>query len=359
MIPIYSSWCCQIELTSYCGRKCLYCSRYNRHLRPDQRFHMPLDVFEKALDSLHEWPGRIGIIGGEPILHPEFKDACELIKRKFPKKKMQLWTSGGKRWEEFKSLVNETFADVAYNEHSEKQKLDCRHQPLTIAIKEVVQDESIRRQLIDNCWVQRTWCPTITPYGAYFCEVAAAQDILLNGGKNAWPITHDWWKKKPSQFQGQVSLFCDNCGMAIPMERELIQNVVEKFSPELLKLFRSLKLSYVSDDVVEIFNHSFTNEELAYNIKTWYPGNYRGDLTKDEMSYEGRGFTMDLKWGSNMKIDIITMWYNEAFLAPLFLNHYSFANTIHLLYDEDTTDNTLDIVSKYNNVKVIPFDFQT
>lgn len=357
MIPIYNAWCCQIELTNCCGRNCLYCSRYNRHLRHDQLFYMPLDVLEKALDSLREWPGRIGIIGGEPLLHPQFKDACELIKTKFPKKKMYLWTSGGEKWKEFKPLVDETFSDVAYNEHNEKQKQNCRHQPLTIAIKEVVPDESIRKQLIDNCWVQRTWCPTITPYGAYFCEVAGAQDILLNNGKNAWPIADDWWKKNPSQFQDQVVLLCDNCGMAIPMERELILKFSEKFSPGLLNKFRSLNLKHVSDKATEVFDHKFSNEELASNIQTWYPGNYREDLKKDEISGEGRGFTMDLKWGSNMKIEIITMWYNEAFLAPFFLNHYSFANTIHLLYDEDTTDNSLDIISKFKNVKLIPFRF--
>ncbi|HHT9146737.1 MAG: hypothetical protein Q7J31_18845 [Syntrophales bacterium] len=92
------------------------------------------------------------------------------------------------------------------------------------------------------------------------------------------------------------------------------------------------------------------------------------------------------------KIEVITMWYNESFLAPFFLEHYKFADVIHLLslqrylrilgtiwsiisliepqyivciqvngvvglYDEDTADNTLEIVSKYENVEVIPFRF--
>ena len=58
-----------------------------------------------------------------------------------------------------------------------------------------------------------------------------------------------------------------------------------------------------------------------------------------------------------MKIDVITMWRNEAFLAPFFLKHYSFADTIHILYDETTTDNTLEIISKFENVHVIPIRF--
>jgi len=58
-----------------------------------------------------------------------------------------------------------------------------------------------------------------------------------------------------------------------------------------------------------------------------------------------------------MKIDIISMWYNESFLVPFFLKHYSWADTIHLLIDEETTDSTLEIVQKFDNVEVIPVRF--
>ena len=58
-----------------------------------------------------------------------------------------------------------------------------------------------------------------------------------------------------------------------------------------------------------------------------------------------------------MTIEIITMWYNEAYLAPFFLRHYSYADKITLLYDRDTTDNTLEIAERYPNVVVKPFRF--
>ncbi|MBP7509524.1 MAG: glycosyltransferase family 2 protein [Prolixibacteraceae bacterium] len=58
-----------------------------------------------------------------------------------------------------------------------------------------------------------------------------------------------------------------------------------------------------------------------------------------------------------MKIDIITMWYNEASLAPFFLNHYSYADTIHILLDEEVNDNTQKIAEKYENVRIIPVRF--
>lgn len=58
-----------------------------------------------------------------------------------------------------------------------------------------------------------------------------------------------------------------------------------------------------------------------------------------------------------MRIEIITMWYNEEFLAPLFLRHYDFADAITLLYDMDTTDSSLDMVRADPRVTVQPFRF--
>lgn len=295
MNPIFDSWCVQIDITNYCSFTCLYCSRYNRHLRRDQRRHMTLEQIATALDTLKLWPSKIGIIGGEPLLHPDFKQICELIASRFPSSKMGLWTSGGKNYQELLPLINNTFGFVAYNEHNPEQLKTCKHQPITIAIKDVIGDGELRRSLIDDCWVQRTWCPTINHFGAYFCEVAAAQDVLLNEGKNAWPVEPGWWKKVPLQFEDQVVKFCDNCGMAIPMERELILKRKEKFSPTVLKLFRDRNLLKASDDDIELFEYQFSKEEILNNIGNWTPGNYRGDLYQDEAAPEGKGFTKTIE----------------------------------------------------------------
>ena len=294
MIPIWDTWCMQIDITNYCSHSCLYCSRYNRHLKREQRKNMTLEQISVALDSLKTWPNKIGIIGGEPILHPEFPEICELILSKFPPSKMGLWTSGGRNYNKYLPLINRTFGFIAYNEHNEEQLDACKHQPLTIAIKDVVKDEELRKTLIDDCWVQRTWCATINHFGAYFCEVAAAQDVLLNDGRDAWPVTPGWWKKTPSQFQDQVDKFCGNCGMPIPMEREFIRKKTEKFSPSTLKAFRDKNLRKVYDEDIELFDYQFTKNEIIKNIQTWTPGNYRGDKNDDTVAPEGRGFTKEI-----------------------------------------------------------------
>ena len=58
-----------------------------------------------------------------------------------------------------------------------------------------------------------------------------------------------------------------------------------------------------------------------------------------------------------MKIVLITMWYNEEFLAPFFLNHYKWVDKIHILLDADTDDNTEAIATGYSNVLIEHFNF--
>jgi len=46
-----------------------------------------------------------------------------------------------------------------------------------------------------------------------------------------------------------------------------------------------------------------------------------------------------------MKIEVVTAWYNEQILAPLFKRHYAFANRIHVLFDVDSDDRTEEYLS--------------
>jgi len=57
-----------------------------------------------------------------------------------------------------------------------------------------------------------------------------------------------------------------------------------------------------------------------------------------------------------MRIEIITVWYNEEFLAPFFLNYYKYVDKIHVIIDVNTTDKSEKICSKYDNVQVIHWD---
>lgn len=176
---------------------------------------MDLATVRKAITSLDGFPGRIGIMGGEPTLHPQFREILSIVREMIPdKSRREFWTSGFK-WDEFKDDILETFDEgrIAFNDHTSETG---RHQPLLVAIEEVVDDPELRALLIDNCPFQARWSAAITPKGGYFCEIAAAQSWLFDG-PDGYPIEPGWWKRTPEQFQDQVDEYCGKCSGALPL----------------------------------------------------------------------------------------------------------------------------------------------
>ena len=92
MRPLSEMTIIQIEVTNACWLKCSNCTRHvGHHKNP---FFMELDYIEKAIDSLEGFEGNIGIMGGEPTLHPKFDEICKLVQKKIPRRKREFWTSG-------------------------------------------------------------------------------------------------------------------------------------------------------------------------------------------------------------------------------------------------------------------------
>ena len=61
----------EIDITNACVHACANCTRFcGHHKKP---FYMDFETFKKAVDSLKDYKGMIGIIGGEPTIHPEFE----------------------------------------------------------------------------------------------------------------------------------------------------------------------------------------------------------------------------------------------------------------------------------------------
>lgn len=58
-----------------------------------------------------------------------------------------------------------------------------------------------------------------------------------------------------------------------------------------------------------------------------------------------------------MQIHIITVWYNEAAFAPLFLQHYAWADSLTVLLDDATCDDTLHLLDKSPGATVAPVSF--
>lgn len=273
MIPIYKMKLIQIEVTNACHLRCANCTRFVGHHR--KSFFMDLDTIVKAIESLGGYSGGIGLMGGEPAIHPQFPEICKIYQRMIPdRRRRELWTSGYK-WEEYKDIIHETFDEdlIAYNDHSDPN--EGQHQPLLIAIDEVVEDKELMWKLIDNCWVQQRWSASMTTKGAFFCEVAAAMDHLFDG-PGGWPIEKGWWKKTPEQFQDQVKRYCPRCSAALPMPRpnnHERRDTVSRDNALLLEKLRSPKFLEGGCVVVNV-------KEVAEYLRgcDGTPGPVRGSL---------------------------------------------------------------------------------
>ncbi len=270
MKSIFDMWLIQIEITNACILQCANCTRFVGHHR--KPFFMRIEQVEKAIDSLEGYRGGVGIMGGEPTLHPEFEEICRLVQKKIPIKRRGLWTSGYK-WKEYKRLIYKTFGEnVFYNDHTgEGQK----HQPLLIGIQEVLGDRKFAKELIDKCWIQERWSASITPKGGFFCEVAAAMDLLFEE-QGGYSIVKGWWNRTPNQFQDQVERYCFKCSGALPLP-SISNKDCDYISPANFKTLQKLNSPKLQKEKYVIYENKFTKQQIEQYCKNWRPWEYLGD----------------------------------------------------------------------------------
>src|SRR5215471_826199 len=202
----------QIDVTNACHLTCSNCTRFcGHHKRP---FFMDMPTFRRAVDSLIDFPGMVGIMGGEPLLHPDFAEMAVYLRDTIrDRRRRGLWSTVPRHKTAHAALIREVFGHLNLNDHSAAHIL---HQPVLVSSEELVPDPRERAALIDNCWIQMMWSASITPKGAFFCEVAAAMSHLF-GGSDGWPVVPGWWRRKPSDFASQRNEYCNRCGCAVPL----------------------------------------------------------------------------------------------------------------------------------------------
>lgn len=228
---------------------------------------MDFEIFKKAVDSLEGFVGTIGVMGGEPTLHPEFEKIATYIGSKYPQlkgtdrqmlhpqaefmKAIQdlefsntcgydsgigkrqtvigpgLFSAMGKSYQRHYEIIQDTFKYQALNDHNNPMY----HQPILVTRKELGITDNEWIILRDNCWIQNEWSATITPKGAFFCEVAGMLDLLFDG-PGGWKIEPGWWKRTPDEFGEQLH-WCELCGLACHTFMRNANEEIDDVSPVL------------------------------------------------------------------------------------------------------------------------------
>ena len=286
MRPIRDKWLIQIEVTNACPNRCANCSRLVAHQR--QPYFMSLEEIEAALDSLDGFPGGIGIMGGEPLLHPHFRDICTLLRRKVPPEKRWLWTTGH-NWDKYKTVIRKTFCGTFFNDHRDRTQ---KHHPMLLGVADVTEDSSLVEALIEDCWVDRRWSASINPKGCFFCEVAAAFDLLFDG-PGGLPVEPGWWRQDPAAFTEQRNRACYRCGAPVPFPPLRIAQGHDLASATNYQALKTLQTPCFSAGAVRLFSGKLSQEALAEAARDWQPWSHWGDAgpAKDhnELSNPDRG----------------------------------------------------------------------
>ncbi len=263
----------QIDITNACPHKCANCTRFNGHHK--KPFFMEVDQVKKAIASLEGYQGMVGIMGGEPTLHPDFAGIAAHVQKVVPenikphkrryqpledfgkyrnanlasmKRKRGLWTSLGKKYYEHYELIQNTFSYQCINDHAH----NGRHMALLLSRKELGIPDEDWFMYRNNCWLQREWSGSITPKGAFFCEVAGALDMLFDG-PGGWPVEPGWWKRKPKDFGSQLE-WCELCSACLPVPSRVAASGIDDVSPGILERLKAIDSPKVRQGKVHVFD---------------------------------------------------------------------------------------------------------
>jgi hypothetical protein len=266
MRPLRDMDTIQIEITNACVNSCSNCTRLcGHHPKP---FFMSFDDFRQAVDSLASFPKIVGVMGGEPLLHPEFDRFCEYLHERIPPSRCGLWTTLPRGHEHYAPRIVDTFWNVLLNDHTHP---DLRHSPVLIAAREHLPEDRYWYR-IHHCYYQNNWSASITPKGAYFCEVAAAMDMVL-GYDKGWPVEPRWWKRCPNHFLEQMEAFCPNCGGALHFPPRRDVEGIDDVSPWWLDRLQEHGSPKVKAGRVEVYRGKPSSRCRKINLfrtELWY-----------------------------------------------------------------------------------------
>ena len=342
----------QIDVTNACVHQCSNCTRFcGHHKKP---FFMNFETFKRAVDSLDGFVGTVGIMGGEPTLHPEFpRMARYLASRRSPKRNNPLirpqwrfmdaihdlefdntfpypcgngkratvngaglWSAIGEGYKKYYEVIQDTIQYQAVNDHSNPMY----HQPALVSRKElgIPDDEWVK--LRDNCWVQNLWSATVTPKGAFFCEIAGALDMLTDG-PGGWAIEPGWWQRSPEQFGDQLH-WCEICGFACKTFTRDANEEFDDISPmwrEKLEILHSPKLRAGKVHVMKIENGEIAEESKA-SSKAFSGGLHYTDSYDDRFNAEKTNLTYKRLVGIHVchtKVDIEAAMKTRAYVESM------------------------------------------
>jgi len=320
----------EIELTNACVHRCSNCTRFcGHHAKP---FFMSFETFKRAVDSMQGFCGTLSLMGGEPTLHPEFERFARYLHEQLPEEKRKknnpliypqrdfmraigvqnicnmqhfptstggsktcvdgagTFSSMGVSYMKNYEVIQDTLKFEGLNDHSNAMY----HQPILISRKEMGISDEAWREIRDNCWINMQWSASITPKGAFFCEIAGALDMLFDG-PGGLPIEQGWWQRDIEEFGEQLQ-WCEICGMALQTYSRDANEERDDISPRLhsmLKEAGSKKIGTGHLNIIRITEGKIAPESRKTAVgyrRDFYSSSYSSRYTATSSAIFPKGF---------------------------------------------------------------------
>ncbi len=257
----------QVKWTNACDLDCRACTAGVGLAKKHKRvWFMSPDQFRTALQSLKGYQGVVGAFGGNPCIHPQFEEMCQVFREEFPDKTQRgLWSN---RLFGHGAIARETFhgPHSNLNVHQNREAFDeirrdwpeanpfghnqpSMHGSWWTAMADLVPDEAERWKLIGQCWINQTWSAEITvikgQLRAFFCEFAATMaeyDDLKGREDLGLPVVPGWWNHSIDFYGDQIRRYCHECGAPLnPQKIEDLGGGAEDFTATHSQVFLTIK----------------------------------------------------------------------------------------------------------------------
>lgn len=241
--PTWRNGVIQIHITRACDESCINCTQgSNLGGKPNM---MTPEQFELAVRSLKGYEGVIGIFGGNPTLHPKFKDICEILERDVPFEQRGLWSNnlnghGTLCKRVFNPAVSNLNVHTRQENYDEMKRdwpecnpigleFDSHHSPVFVSMTDLGIENEEQKRLISKCDINQLWSALIGTFRGelrgWFCEIAGAQSMLHQNDPSypdtGMPIFKGWYKLPMDSFVDQVYKHCFECSVPLKLKGDL------------------------------------------------------------------------------------------------------------------------------------------
>jgi hypothetical protein len=269
--PTWRNGVIQIHVTRTCDLSCTHCTQGSNF--GGKPTIMTLENFENAVKSLRGYFGVVGVFGGNPTTHPNFRELCEILARHIPFEQRGLWSNNLRG---YGTLCREIFNPAVsnLNVHCNKEayeemkrdwpecnpigSYDSGHSPVYVAMDDIPElTYNQKLSLINNCDINQLWsamiCQVRGELRAFFCEIAGAQAMLTqdyNEFDTGLYVSDKWWKLPITAFEDQIRYHCFKCGVPLKGKGDLAVDGTKEYVSQTYLPIAKLKKKQSKEIVV-------------------------------------------------------------------------------------------------------------